>query len=363
MYEGVLLMISLEELFKEATSELASDVHITVGLPPMKRIFGKLHPCLTEPLTKEDTERYTRQILTKEQYDQYLQNGEIDLSYTQPGVSWFRVNAFKQRGYDAMVLRTIPLVVPTLDMLGMPPILKDLTTRMNGLILVTGPTGSGKTTTLAAMIDEINRTRTDHIITLEDPIEYLHQHKQSIINQREVGRDTHTFSNAVRAALREDPDVILVGEMRDLETISIALTAAETGHLVLSTLHTIGAAKTIDRIVDVFPPHQQQQIKIQLASVLEGVISQQLIKTVNENGRVCAMEIMTATPAIRNLIRDGKTHLIDSVVQTSTKHGMQTMDWSLAQLYKKGKISYDQLIRRCIDKEMMEKQFQYQELR
>ena len=350
-------MISLDELFKEATLEFASDVHITVGLPPMKRIFGRLYPCLTVPLTEKDTEECVKQILSKEQYDKYIEDGEIDLSYAQPGVSWFRVNAFKQRGVDALVLRTIPMDIPTLDSLNMPSVLKELTNKINGLILVTGPTGSGKTTTLAAMVDEINRKRTDHIITLEDPIEYLHRHKKCIVNQREVGKDTHSFAKAVRAALREDPDVILVGEMRDLETISIALTAAETGHLVLSTLHTIGAAKTIDRIVDAFPPHQQQQIKVQLAGVLEGVISQQLIETVNGDGRVCAMEIMTVNPAIRNLIRDGKTHLIDSVIQTSTKYGMQTMDRSLIDLYKQGRISEDQVLRRCIDKEFMEEEF------
>ncbi len=349
-------MKSLDELFIEATEEYASDLHITVGLPPMKRIFGRLYPCFTEPLTEKDTEEYTRQILTEEQYDRYIEEGEIDLSYAKPGISWFRVNAFKQRGYDSLVLRTIPLEIPTLDSLNMPPIIKEFTTKLNGLILVTGPTGCGKTTTLAAMIDEINRNRMDHIITLEDPIEFLHQHKQCIVNQREVGKDTHNFANAVRAALREDPDIILVGEMRDLETISIALTAAETGHLVLSTLHTIGASKTIDRIVDAFPPHQQQQVKIQLAGVLEGVISQQLIETVNADARVCAMEIMTATPAIRNLIRDGKTHLIDSVIQTGVKYGMQTMDRALVDLYQEGKISRDQVLRRCINKKSIEQE-------
>lgn len=348
-------MMTLEELLKQATTEFASDLHITVGLPPMIRVYGRLMQCNTEKLTPKDTEYYVKQILTEEQYDRYSGVGEIDLSYTKAGVSRFRVNAFKQRGSDALVLRTIPIEVPTLDSLGMPSILKELTKKKNGLILVTGPTGSGKSTTLAAMIDEINRTRKEHIITLEDPIEYLHKHKESIVNQREIGNDSKTYENALRAALREDPDVILVGEMRDLETISIAITAAETGHLVFSTLHTIGASKTVDRIVDVFPPHQQQQIKVQLAGVIEGVISQQLLENINLDGRECAMEIMTATPAIRNLIREGKNHQIDSAVQTGTKYGMKSMDMALIDLYKKAKISHEEMMKRCVDREMMDR--------
>jgi twitching motility protein PilT len=322
----------------------------------MMRVYGKLRPCGTDRLSIQDTENYARQILSEEQYERYSRVGEIDLSFARQGFCRYRVNVFRQRGSDALVLRTIPFEVPTLDILGMPPILKELTTKRNGLILVTGPTGSGKTTTLAAMIDEINRERNEHIITLEDPIEFLHRHKNCIVNQREIGSDSASYASALRVALREDPDVILVGEMRDLETISIALTAAETGHLVLSTLHTIGASKTVDRIVDVFPAHQQQQIKVQLSGVIEGVISQQLLENVNKNGRVCAMEIMTATPAIRNLIRDGKTHLIDSVVQTNMKFGMKSMDMALIELYRQGLINYDSMIKYCVDREMMEKQ-------
>lgn len=348
-------MIALDELLKQATTEFASDVHITVGLPPMIRVYGRLTPVGTEKLMPKDTEHYVRQILTDDQYDRYSKIGELDMSFAKPGISRFRVNTFKQRGSDALVLRTIPIEVPTLDSLKMPHILKELTTKKKGLILVTGPTGSGKSTTLAAMIDEINRNRSEHIITLEDPIEYLHKHKESIVNQREIGNDTKSYANALRAALREDPDVILVGEMRDLETISIAVTAAETGHLVFSTLHTIGASKTVDRIVDVFPPHQQQQIKVQLAGVVEGVISQQLIENINCDGRVCAMEIMTATPAIRNLIREGKTHQIDSAVQTGMKFGMKSMDLALIELYRQAKLSYDEMMKYCIDRELMER--------
>jgi twitching motility protein PilT len=352
---GGIRMILLEDLLKQATMQTASDVHITVGLPPLIRVNGKLVQCKAEKLMPKDTEAYARQILTDEQYERYAKIGELDMSFAKPGISRFRVNVFKQRGSDAMVLRTIPIEVPTLDSLSMPPILKELVTRNKGLVVVTGPTGSGKSTTLAAMIDEINRNRSAHIITLEDPIEYLHRHKKSVVNQREIGNDTKSYGNALRAALREDPDVILVGEMRDLETISIAVTAAETGHLVFSTLHTIGASKTVDRIVDVFPPNQQQQIKVQLSGVLEGVISQQLIENVTCDGRVCAMEIMTSTTAIRNLIREGKTHQIDSAVQTGMKFGMKSMDMALIELYHHNKISYDEMIKYCIDKELMDR--------
>jgi twitching motility protein PilT len=348
-------MNTLDELLMKATTEFASDLHITVGLPPMIRVYGRLIPCNKEALTKKDTEYYAKQILSEEQYERYSKVGEIDLSYAKPGISRFRVNIFKQRGSDAMALRTIPFEVPTLDSLGMPLILKELTNKMNGLIIVTGPTGSGKSTTLAAMIDEMNRKRNEHIITLEEPIEYLHKHKKCIVNQREIGSDSMSYANALRAVLREDPDVILVGEMRDLETIAIALTAAETGHLVLSTLHTIGASKTIDRIVDVFPSHQQQQIKVQLAGVIEGVISQQLLENINLDGRVCAMEIMISTPAIKNLIREGKTHLIDSAVQTGMKYGMKSMDMALTDLYKQGRVGYEEMLKHCVDREMIGK--------
>jgi twitching motility protein PilT len=348
-------MITLHEILKEATAKAASDIHITVGLPPMLRINGKLKPFGTVILMPKDTETFVMEILNEEQYAKYMSIGEIDLSYAMPGLSRFRINAFRQRGSDAIVLRMIAPTIPTLVKLEMPSVLKELSEKTRGLVLVTGPTGSGKSTTLAAMINEINSSRDVHIITLEDPIEYLHKHKKSIVNQREVGNDTQSYSNALRAALREDPDVILVGEMRDLETISIAVTAAETGHLVFSTLHTIGAAKTVDRIVDVFPPYQQQQIKVQLAAVLEGVISQQLIEKTSKDGRVCAMEIMIATPAIRNLIREGKTHQIDSAVQTGSKYGMKSMDMSLVDLYKKGFINHEEMMKYSVDSEIMDR--------
>ncbi|QCX32720.1 type IV pilus twitching motility protein PilT [Caloramator sp. E03] len=348
-------MIPFQELLAKTVELNASDLHITVGIPPTMRINGNLMPYGNERLTPKEVEEYTKYVLTEEQYQKYISIGEIDLSYSVQGIGRFRVNIFRQRGSDAMALRTVALQMPTLEKLNMPPVIKNLCKKTRGLILVTGPTGSGKSTTLAAMINEINNTRSGHIITLEDPIEYLHKHKKSIVNQREIGYDTKSYSAALRSALREDPDVILVGEMRDLETISIAITAAETGHLVMSTLHTIGASKTIDRIVDVFPPHQQQQIKVQLSAVIEGIISQQLITRADGEGRVCALEIMVATPAIRNLIREGKTHQIDSAVQTGGKYGMKTMDMSLVELYKKGIITYDDAMTYCVDKDIMER--------
>lgn len=346
-------MVTFEDLLKKASEMNASDVHLTVGIPPVMRINGNLVPFGEDKFTPKEIERCVKEILNEDQLNKYNEFGEIDLSYSLNGVGRFRINVFRQRGSSAIALRTVPLQVPTLDKLGMPQIIKDLTKKTRGLILVTGPTGSGKSTTLAAMINEINSTRSTHIITLEDPIEYLHKHKKSIVNQREIGYDTKSYANALRASLREDPDIILIGEMRDLETISIALTAAETGHLVLSTLHTMGVSKSIDRIVDVFPPYQQQHIKIQLAAVLEGVIYQQLIPKADENGRVAALEMMIATPAIKNLIREGKTYQIDSTIQTGGKYGMKTMDMSLVELYKSGVISYDDAMTYAVDSDIM----------
>lgn len=347
-------MYLLNELLIKTIEMNASDLHLTVGLPPTVRSNGKLIQLGVDRLLPNDMEEFSREILC-EKYDEYLKVGEFDTSYSVQGVGRFRVNIFKQRNSDAIAIRVIALKIPTLDELGHPAVLKQIAERKRGLVLVTGPTGSGKSTTLAAMINEINRTREAHIITLEDPIEYLHKHDKCIVNQREIGKDSKSYQNALRAILREDPDVILVGEMRDLETISIAITAAETGHLVLSTLHTIGAPKTIDRIIDVFPPHQQQQIKIQLASVLQAVISQQLLPNIYGDGRVAALEIMVITPGIQNLIREGKTQQIESAVQTGSKYGMKTMDMAIAELYKKGVISMDMAMTYAVDKETLKR--------
>ena len=289
------------------------------------------------------------------QFEKFIEAGEYDFSFSIQGISRFRVNAYKQRGSFGMALRIIPYDIPTMQFLGLPSVIEELTELNRGLILVTGPTGSGKSTTLATMIDKINSNRRCHIITLEDPIEYLHKHDKSIINQREIGTDTKSFANALRGALREDPDVILVGEMRDLDTISIAITAAETGHLVLSTLHTIGAPQTIDRIIDVFPPYQQQQVRIQLSSVIQAIITQQLLPKADGKGRIAAFEVMIATPAIRNLIRESKVHQIETAMLTGTKNKMQTMDNSLLQLYKTGKITKDMAISRAISQEEIKK--------
>lgn len=346
--------MTLNELLEKTAKENASDLHLTVGISPTIRVNGQLTGIDDKKLTAVDTLRYVKELLG-DRYDEYEKKGEMDTSLSLPGIGRFRVNAYKQRGSDAVAIRVVALKIPTLNEIKMPSVVKELTKKQRGLVLITGPTGSGKSTTLAAMINEINTTRASHIITLEDPVEYLHKHNKSIINQREIGKDTLSYQNALRSALREDPDVILVGEMRDLETISIAITAAETGHLVLSTLHTIGAAKTIDRIIDVFPPYQQQQIKIQLAAVLQGIISQQLIPRADEKGRVAALEVMVVNSAIQNLIREGKTHQIQSSIQTGSKYGMKTMDMSLVDLYKQGLISYENALTASIDREMIKR--------
>ena len=331
-----------------------SDLHLTVGLPPTIRCNGKLIQLGVDKLSPHDMEEFSKEILC-EKYHEYLNIGEFDTSYSVKGIGRFRVNIFKQRNSDAIAIRVIALKVPTLDELKYPKVLKEIVNKKRGLVLVTGATGSGKSTTLAAMINEINNSRQAHIITLEDPIEYLHKHNKCIINQREIGKDSKSYESALKAILREDPDVILVGEMRDSETISIAMTAAETGHLVFSTLHTIGATKTIDRIIDVFPPHQQQQIKIQLASVLQAVISQQLLPNINGDGRLAALEVMVTTPGIQNLIREGKTYQIESAIQTGNKYGMKTMDMSISELYKKGVISMDTAMTYAVDREILKR--------
>ena len=341
-------------MVKEAVKRKSSDIHVSVGVPPTIRVNGTLEDLNDKRLRPEDTVELIKQALKGNQMKTLHEKGEVDTSFSAPGAR-LRINAFRQRDTYSMAIRLINSEPPTVKDLGLPKIMSDLARKRRGLILVTGPTGSGKSTTLAAMIDQINEEKRGHIVTLEDPIEYLHNHKQSVVNQREIGFDSENFTNALRASLRQDPDVILVGEMRDLETISIAITAAETGHLVLSTLHTLGSAKTIDRIIDVFPPHQQQQVQTQLASVIEGVISQQLLPTADGEGRTVALEIMTATPALRSMIREGKTHQIQNVLQTGQQFGMTTMDGSLLDLYKKGKIRKDDMLAYSIDKEGLER--------
>lgn len=347
--------MDLIELLNLGIEKNASDIHITVGMPPILRINGELLPLDKPPLMPEDTKTLVGEVLTDKMILNLEQNGEIDRSFSSPGVGRYRINAFKQRGSFGMVLRIIPLRIPSMDELKIPQVVRDLSALRRGLLLVTGPTGSGKSTTLASLIDKINQERNCHILTLEDPIEYLHKHNKSIVNQREIGNDSKNFTSALRSSLRQDPDVILVGEMRDLETISIALTAAETGHLVLSTVHTSGAAKTIDRIIDVFPPHQQQQIRVQLSSVLQGVISQQLLPKPENKGRVSAFEIMMVTPAIRNLIREDKIHQIDTAIQTGASLGMMTMDTSIMNLYKNGFIDKQTAIKQAINQEHIRK--------
>lgn len=337
-------MITIRELLVMAKEKGASDVHITVGIPPKCRVNGELINIGTPVVSPEDTINMVMGLMNEKQKIILEENGEVDFSYALQHLGRYRVNIFKQRGSYAAAIRLVGTTIPTPEDLGLPESVVEVTSKKRGLVLVTGPTGSGKSTTLASLINIINSSYNSHIITLEDPIEYLHKHGKSIVNQREVGNDTNSFGNALRAALRQDPDVILVGEMRDLDTISIAVTAAETGHLVFSTLHTIGAASTIDRIIDVFPPYQQQQIRIQLASVLECIVSQQLIPTANGKGRVAAFEVMHANSAIRNLIREAKAHQIQSVMQTNRKMGMLTMDDALYELYSKRIIDAEKAI-------------------
>ena len=335
--------MAINEVLSHAAEQGVSDVHFTVGRPPVFRKDGEIVPQTGyDVLMPEDTSELAAQVMDEEQFDVLRTKGELDLAYSVPGLGRFRVNAFHQRGSIALALRRINSNILTLDELNMPPVVKELTRRSNGLVLVTGPTGSGKSTTLAAMIDLINKERATHIITLEDPIEYIHRHQRSIVNQREIGSDSQSFAAALRAAMRQDPDVILVGEMRDLDTIAIAITAAETGHLVFGTLHTNSAAQTVDRIIDVFPPHQQSQIRVQLAETLRGVIAQQLIPKVG-GGRVAAVEIMVATPAVRNIIREGKSHQLINAIQTGGQYGMQTMDSNLKRLKQSGMISAEDM--------------------
>jgi twitching motility protein PilT len=329
----------INDLLERLLESGGSDLHLTAGAPPQIRLNGDLAPVEGfDRLQAAPLRELIYGILSSRQREQFEEKLELDMSHPLPGRGRFRVNVFFQRGAVGAVLRAIPNRTPGLDELGMPQVVRELTEVPRGLVLVTGTTGSGKSTTLAAMIDEINSRRRMHIVTIEDPIEFIHQHKLSVVNQREVGADTQSFAMALRHALRQDPDVILVGEMRDLETIAIALTAAETGHLVLATLHTQDAPGSVERIVDVFPPHQQQQVRVQLASALQGVIAQQLLPTVDGRSRVPAVEVMIATPAVRNLIREGKVHQIRNAMQAGGRHGMQTMDHALTQLVRSGTV-------------------------
>lgn len=341
--------INLAELMEKCKFMNASDLHITTGIPPVLRVYGRMIRVGSDKVLPDDIAKCIKQILNEDQLESLHKRGECDSSISISGKSRFRVNVFRQRGTYAIAMRNIDSSILSIEQLGLPEKIRDFTKKNNGIVLVTGPTGSGKSTTLAALIDIINHDRDSHILTLEDPIEFLHKHNKSIVNQREIGMDTNSYHSGLRAALREDPDVILIGEMRDYESIAIALTAAETGHLVFSTLHTVGAAKTIDRIIDVFPPSQQQQIRIQLSMTLLGVVSQQLIPRLDGKGREVAVELMFANPAIRNLIRESKTPQINNAIITSGNIGMITMDNSLIKLYKNQKISYDDLCSYCVD--------------
>lgn len=347
--------MTLDDILIQARGAGASDVHVSVRIPIKCRIHGTLQNLDNTILTGADTKELVEQMIPNRLIGEFNETGEADFSYAIRGQGRFRVNVFKQRGSLAFVIRLINTEIPNPEDLGLTSSVIELTKKKRGLVLVTGPTGSGKSTSLAALINRINENYSHHIITLEDPIEYLHVHKKSIVNQREIGMDTDNYANALRAALREDPDVILVGEMRDLDTIATAVTAAETGHLVFSTLHTIGAAATIDRIIDVFPPHQQPQIRLQLATLLESVISQQLLKTADGKGRVAAFEILHANSAIRALIREGKSHQIPSMIQTSRKIGMITMDDSIYELYQQGRVTKEEAITYAQDKTALTK--------
>jgi len=350
--------VHIDDLLRMVVEKGGSDLHLCVGVPPIIRIDGQLTPTPFDRVTPQDSQRMVYDILTDEQIQRFESTLELDCSYSLARVSRFRVNVYKDKGTVASAFRVIPTRIPTLEELGLPRVLSDLTRKHRGLVLVTGPTGSGKSTTLAAMINQINQESSRHIITIEDPIEYLHQHGRSIINQRELGMDTKSFANALRASLREDPDVILVGEMRDLDTISTAITCAETGHLVFATLHTNNASQTVDRMVDVFPPGQQEQIRFQLSNNLEAVLCQQLLPKAGAPGRVCAMELMIATPAIRNLVREAKAHQITSSIQTSANVGMQTMDQSLRDHYHRGNITMEEALSRAMQPEELRKMIQ-----
>ncbi len=347
-------MITIQELLKKSSELRASDLHITAGSPPLFRVDGELKPFASEKLAPEQTQRLAYNIMTEQQRKLFEQNKEVDFSFGVKNLGRFRANVFLQRGCTTCALRQIPTVINSIEQLGLPPIVAELTTRPNGLILVTGPTGSGKSTTLAAMIDKINSEREGHILTVEDPIEFVHHHKKCIVNQREVHHDTESFSNALRVALRQDPDIVLIGEMRDLETISAALTIAETGHLTLATLHTNSAAKSINRIIDVFPSDQKATIRAQLSMVLEGVISQTLLPRIG-GGRVVACEIMIATDAVRSMIRDDKVHQLQGIIEIGQQFGMQTLNADLARLVTQHQVTKKDAFNKSPNEEALEK--------
>jgi twitching motility protein PilT len=346
-------VVELNKLLVQVLECGASDLHITVGMPPVMRLHGKLVPMEGSKLEPADTKSLMFSSMTQAQRDSLEKQWECDFAYAVPGRARFRVNSYYQRGSVGAAFRLIPAEIKSFADLGLPIVLEELAKKPRGFVLVTGPTGSGKSTTLASIIDYINESLSVHVMTVEDPIEYLHHHKRSMVNQREVGSDTKTFDSALKYVLRQDPDVILIGEMRDLETVQAALTAAETGHLVLATLHTQDAAQTIDRIIDVFPPFQQQQVRIQLSGTLQGIISQQLLPTIDGRSRTIATEVLVPTPGIRNLIREGKTHQLPTAMQTGHKYGMQTMDESLADLYRRGLISLDTGLSRAVDQAVL----------
>jgi twitching motility protein PilT len=344
--------LHINDLLERVLDLGGSDLHLTVGVHPAVRVNGDLKRLTEFPmLNGSEIRRMVYAVLTQKQREKFEADHELDTSHSIPGRGRFRVNVFLQRDSVGAVLRSIPYEIVPLETLGLPPAVAQFAQLPRGLVLVTGPTGSGKSTTLASLVDIINSTKPLHIMTVEDPIEFLHTHKESVVNQREVGEDTHSFSQALKHVLRQDPDVILVGEMRDLETIHTAITAAETGHLVFGTLHTQDAPQSVDRIIDVFPAHQQQQVRVQLASALQGVVTQQLVPTADGRGRMCAAEVLVATPAVRNLIREGKTHQIYSSMQAGGKYGMQTMDQALANLVKSGAVSMATAVERCANAE------------
>ena len=350
------LQVPVPELLGKLLEMNGSDLHLTAGTPPTVRVHGELERLEDYPaLTPRALQGMIYAILPQKMRERFEQELELDMSYSLPGRARFRVNVYMQRDAVGAVFRVIPFEIKGLDDLGLPPVAADLARFPRGFVVVTGPTGSGKSTTLAAMVDVVNRERAGHIMTVEDPIEFLHKHKSCVVNQREIGADTHSFAAALKHVLRQDPDVILVGEMRDLETISTAITAAETGHLVFATLHTQDAPQTIDRIIDVFPPHQQQQTRVQLSTTLQGVITQQLVPTVDGKGRVVAAEVMVATPGIRNLVREGKVHQIYSAMQAGGRYGMQTMDMSLASHVKAGRVTQQMAFERCHDPEELQR--------